>query len=155
VTAPNHALTGALIGLSVANPVLALPLAFLSHLVQDAVPHYDPAEADMAKRISARSFVYQQLVLGGALCVLLVAVLAIIQPAHWFLASVCAFLATSADMFWIPRFMHVQRTGKDLPPTNWFLRLHSALQWKTGPNFFWVEVVWFLAFCTIIATHLW
>jgi hypothetical protein len=49
VTAPNHALTGALIGLSVANPVLALPLAFVSHLLQDTVPHYDPAEPDMAK----------------------------------------------------------------------------------------------------------
>jgi hypothetical protein len=154
VTAPNHALTGALIGLSVANPVLALPLAFVSHLLQDTVPHYDPAEPDMAKRIGARSYVYQQLVLGGALCLLLVVVLAVTQPAHWLLASVCAFVATSADMFWIPRFVHVQRTGKDLPPTNWFLRLHSALQWKTGPQLKWVEIVWFLVFGALIAAHL-
>ena len=40
MTATNHALSGALIGLAVMQPILALPLAFVSHFMLDAVPHF-------------------------------------------------------------------------------------------------------------------
>src|SRR5690242_2115662 len=42
MTATNHALSGAVIALAVKNPVLAIPLAFVSHFVLDLLPHYNP-----------------------------------------------------------------------------------------------------------------
>lgn len=156
MTAPNHALTGALIGLSISNPVIALPVAFLSHFVCDAIPHYDPPAGEKARLFRSKRFVVEFLVLGMLGCLALVAVLAAVRPQHWFTAAICAFLATSPDLFWFPRFLRARRTGKDERPENtqnWFLKFHSAIQWKTGPRLFWLEAVWFVVFGTLLATH--
>jgi hypothetical protein len=154
MTATNHAITGALIGLSIGNPAVAIPLAFISHFALDAIPHYDQAEQDMAKRLGSKQFIYEQLILGAGLCLSLVIALAITHPRHWLVASVCAFAATSPDLFWIPRFVHVKRTGKDLLPSNWFLRFHHWIQWKTGPQLWWVEAAWYGIFGGILITRL-
>lgn len=154
MTAPNHALTGALIGLSISNPAVAMPLAFLSHFACDAIPHYDLAEQDASKRIRSKKFMQEFLVGGAAACLLLVLTLAAFRPHHWLQAAICAFLAASSDLFWIPRFMHVRRTGQDSPPTNLFLRFHAWIQWRTGPRLFWVEAVWFVVFATLVGARI-
>lgn len=41
MTATGHAIVGAAIATQVTNPLLALPLAFLSHYVCDKLPHWD------------------------------------------------------------------------------------------------------------------
>ena len=41
MTATAHALVSGAIAASVQNPSLAIPLAFVSHFVMDAVPHWD------------------------------------------------------------------------------------------------------------------
>lgn len=150
MTAPNHALTGALIGLTVSNPVLALPLAFLSHFVCDLIPHYDPP-GDESQRISTKSFA-RSLVWQAALCGLIVLLIGLTRPQNWLSAVICAFLATSPDLFWIPKFIHAQKTGKTLPNTNWFWRFHVWIQWKTGPKLIWAEAVWFVAFGALLIT---
>ena len=38
-----HAFAGALIGIKINNPLISLPLAFLSHFVLDIVPHWNPS----------------------------------------------------------------------------------------------------------------
>jgi len=154
MTAPNHALTGAAIGLTVANPVLALPLAFLSHFVCDAIPHYDPPGEDGPVRFSSRRFVYEFLVVGAGLCLALALLLAIVRPKHWLGAVFCAFLATSPDLFWIPRFLYARRTNTEKPRRNWFLRFHSWVQWKTGPRLIWLELVWFVSFSLVLGRYL-
>ena len=40
MTITNHLLAGSLIGLTVAQPALAIALAFASHFVMDALPHF-------------------------------------------------------------------------------------------------------------------
>lgn len=40
MTGFNHATTGALIAAAVGNPFVAVPLAFASHFIMDAVPHF-------------------------------------------------------------------------------------------------------------------
>ncbi len=156
MTAPNHALTGALIGLSVANPALALPLAFLSHFVLDAIPHYNPPETDMVALFRSKRFVWEFLVLGAGVCLLLVVVLALARPAHWLSAAWCAFVATSPDLLWIPRFMTARRSGKDVDVShsNLFWRFHDRIQWKTGPKLIWLEAIWFVGMCLLLATRL-
>lgn len=156
MTAPNHALTGALIGLALPNPWIAAPLAFLSHFVCDAIPHYDPP-GNEHERIRSKRLVREQIVLGGILCFLLVLALAVTRPQHWVLAAVCAFLATSPDLFWIPRWLYVRRTGSDIDMkhAHWFLRFHHWIQWKTGASLWWVEAVWFMVTGTLVAIQLW
>jgi len=145
VTAANHALTGALIGLCVGNPVLAPALAFLSHFVLDAIPHYDPPGNNAAVKIGSRRFFLEHIVLGGALCLLLVVLLAAARPAHWLQAVVCAFVATIPDLLFIPRYLHIKRTGKDNLASNWFWRFHNNIQWFQKPIGFVVEAAWFAA----------
>ena len=41
MTATAHALVSGAIAASVQNPTLAIPLAFVSHFVMDAIPHWD------------------------------------------------------------------------------------------------------------------
>lgn len=154
MTAPNHALTGALIGLSISNPILALPLAFLSHFVCDAIPHYDPPGNDKIERIRSKRFLYEFLVLGAFVCLGIVLVLAAAKPQHWLPAAICAFLATSPDLFWIPKFIQVKRTGRETPTRNPFLRFHTWVQWKTGPKLFWLEAVWFVTFSALLFDRL-
>lgn len=154
MTAPNHALTGALIGLTVHEPALAMPLAFLSHFACDAIPHYDSALEDGPKRFSSKEFIYVQLVAGAVLCFALVVCLAVTKPQYWLLAAVCAFLAASPDLFWIPRFVQSLRTHKDPGAKGWFLRFHAFVQWKTGPQFWIVEAGWFVAGCLLVASRL-
>ena len=38
--ATNHALTGAAIAVVIKQPILAIPLAFVSHFICDAIPHF-------------------------------------------------------------------------------------------------------------------
>ena len=154
MTAPNHALTGALIGLTVSNPLLALPLAFLSHFALDAIPHYDPPEQDKAKLFNSRRFFVEFLLIGALLCLALVLLLAWRRPEHWVVAAICAFLATSPDLFWIPRYRRA-RKGKTMPPTrNIFLRFHSWVQWKTGPKLVWLETAWFVSASVLLWHYL-
>ncbi len=150
MTAPNHALTGAVIGLAVANPLAAAGLAFLSHFMCDAIPHYDPPGPDGVARLSSRRFLYEFLVVGAVLCLGIVLLLAVARPQHWFTAALCAFLATSPDLFWIPRFIQARSKGTERPTRNWFLRLHAWVQWKTGEKLIWVEAVWFFVFGTLL-----
>lgn len=43
MTATAHALLGTIIAAKVGNPSIALPLAIISHIVTDAIPHWDAA----------------------------------------------------------------------------------------------------------------
>lgn len=143
-----------MIGLTVQEPLLAAPLAFLSHFVCDAIPHYDPSMSEDEGRIMSKQFIVVQLIIGAFLCLALVVILALVRPRSWLLAAICAFLAASPDMFWIPRFIHALRTHKDNLRRGWFLRFHAFVQWKTAPRFWVVEAVWFGVFSTLVATRL-
>jgi hypothetical protein len=136
--ATNHALTGTLIALAVGIPAIALPAAFASHFVCDAIPHFDSSMESNAW-LKSRKFT-GLLIVDGSLCILLVAVLAIKQPEHWLLATVCAFLAASPDLFWINRWLKLKR-GKLWYP-NLFSKFAGWVQWKTGPFGVLTEAAW-------------
>lgn len=145
MTATNHALTGAIIGLTVVNPLVAMIAAFVSHYICDAIPHYDSADPDRLRKKSFRAY----LVADTVLCVLLVILLALTQPAVWILASLCAFLATSPDLFWINRYRHILRRTNWSP--NWHSRFASKIQWFERPIGAVVEVVWFVLAIVLLA----
>jgi len=142
MTAPNHALTGALIGLTIANPAVAIPIAFLSHFALDAVPHYDRPAVEESKRLRSRQFLLEFLLLGGGLCLLIVVLLVTARPAHWITAVICAFAAAAPDLMWLPKFIAAKR-GHKMPQENWLWHFHGKIQWSTSPAGVWVELVWF------------
>lgn len=148
MTATNHALAGAALGLVVQQPLLALPLAFLSHFVLDALPHYGPGKNDIGSSVFR-----WRLVADAALCVLLVLLLAVFHPTGWLVAAVCAFVATSPDLMWLRNFRREQ-AGKEGPKISEraiVVRFHAFIQWFERPIGAFVEVAWFASGIAVLA----
>lgn len=139
MTAINHALTGAIIGLVIVDPVIAVPVAFASHFALDALPHFGSSRKDFLKSLSFKSM----LIIDALLCILLVVILAIIRPQNWFIAAICAFVATSPDFVWIGKYLEANkgRTWK----VNKFSKFAAAIQWFQRPIGAVVEVAWLVA----------
>lgn len=149
MTATNHALTGAIIGLAVGQPAIAVPAAFASHFICDALPHYGSAQPNKAlKTAGFRNY----LVADASLCFLLVLILAFTRPPYWQLASLCAFLAASPDFFWINKYVTV-RAGRAWKP-NAFSRFAVGIQWFQRPIGAAVEVAWFIAAIIVLAAFI-
>ena len=142
MTATNHALTGALIGLTIGNPWVAVPAAFVSHFVCDAIPHYGNKNVP----IWGKSF-RLYLVFDALLCVALVGLLAFNHPVHWLLASICAFLATSPDFLWLKRFIYAGKHRRNPAKLSRIEVLlgDKGIQWFQRPIGAVVEVVWTVA----------
>lgn len=141
MTATNHAITGATIGLLVANPLLALPAAFLSHYVCDGIPHFDPP-GDNNKWLKSNAF-KRYLMFDAFLCLVLVAIIFSIRPHDWFVVCVCAFLATSPDLFWINRYIKLRKHKKWRPSL--ISKIGAKVQWYTGPLGAIVELTWLVS----------
>lgn len=148
----NHALTGAVIGLAVPTPVIAMPLAILSHYACDAIPHYGPAE-NTGKYLRSRRFAIG-LLLDAVACGLLVLLLGIASPAHWWLAAICAFLAALPDVAFLPGWIRTRRGQPFASGASWHTRFASRIQWFERPIGGLVEVAWFGAFVAILITYL-
>lgn len=144
----NHALTGAVIGLSLPLAV-AIPLAPVSHYALDALPHWGRANA----KIGDKLFQYE-LIIDAALCFALVVVLFIARPDRWLSAAVCAFLAAGVDFMWIPTYLKMRRGGARPTYTNPFIRLHKWIQWYERPLGSITEVLWASGMVTLMIARL-
>jgi hypothetical protein len=150
MTAINHSLTGALIGLTVANPLIAIPLAITSHFVLDTVPHFGYKYKD--KRGIKLSFIVY-LFVEAFLCAALVGLLVLNKPIHWPLAVICAFLAASPD------FLSFNKFYKNLKGLPWkpglYAKFASGIQWFERPIGAVIEAVWLasMIFCVSIFLH--
>lgn len=151
MTATNHALTGAAIGLLIGEPLVAIPAAIVSHFICDALPHYDSADPG-DHYIASRGF-GKYVTVEVILCFLIVLVLAITQPQHWVLACLCAFFAAAPDFWWIKRFQ-VVRQGRRWHPGNWFSKFALNIQWFAKPIGGVFEAVWAIAVIVIIVPFL-
>lgn len=147
MTATNHALTGTAIGLIVGQPLLALPLALLSHYICDAIPHFGTGLPDtvVLKTKAFRTY----LLVEAAICFGVVLALALLQPAHWELAAVCAFVAAAPDLLSINHFATIRR-GKKWK-SGWYTSFASKIQWFERPIGAVVEVVWLIGLIWLIA----
>lgn len=144
MTATNHALTGAIIGLTISNPVVAVAVAFLSHFVLDAIPHFGVNE-DFYTTKPFRIM----LVVDTLLCVLLVAVLFRYHHTNWFIPSLTAFAATSPDLWSIRRFYYARIHRLYTP--GYIARFASKIQWFERPIGAVVELGWAVGAITILA----
>ena len=122
MTTSKHLYAGALIALVIEQPVIALPLAFLSHFVLDAVPHYGHEGEGYGDVFKHRlTFVMEGINLFG---VPLLLYLLLGQP-WWVWAS--AIVALSPDFAWVYRYFWFERKGLK-PPAGPVTRFHLAIQ---------------------------
>ncbi|MDB5170871.1 MAG: hypothetical protein JWO35_565 [Candidatus Saccharibacteria bacterium] len=150
MTAINHALTGAVIGLVVGQPLLALPMAVVSHYVCDALPHFG---LRMSNKLKLKTNGFRNyLIVEAALCFLLVVMLAVLHPANWLLAAECAFLAAAPDFLSINRYL-TTRAGKHWKP-GLYSKFAGGIQWFERPIGAVVEVAWLIAAIIVMAPFL-
>jgi hypothetical protein len=152
MTATNHAVTGAIIGTMVANPVLALTLAFLSHFVLDMIPHFGVGK-ESDNFIKSRKFAIY-LVADAALCLVLVLGLAIAHLHMWWFIAICAFVATTPDFGSINRWWQARHGRLKQWKPGPFIRFASKIQWFEHPIGALVEVVWFASSLTLLISLL-
>lgn len=140
--ATNHALTGAAIVLAVKQPALALPLAFLSHFLLDAIPHFGIHEDEPVKRNG--HWLFKSVVSVDVIC----AVAALIAVPLLFDGAVSAWLillgmlaGIAPDSVWIYRYIYEIRT-KIVRPHGWFAAFHQRIQWSEKPWGISVELAW-------------
>lgn len=137
----NHALTGALIGLVVREPAVAIPAALVSHVICDMIPHHGSQSTDN-KALRSKLFL-NTLFLDALLCFSLVILLFMQQPGGWLLAVVCAFVAASPDFLFINRFL-LAKAHKSWRPTR-LVKFLCDIQWFQRPLGAVVEIAWFAA----------
>ncbi|HPR09796.1 hypothetical protein KDA06_04610 [Candidatus Saccharibacteria bacterium] len=141
MTATNHALTGAVIGLTIGNPLIAIPLAFVSHFVLDTIPHFGFKGTRTDEQLLGQRWFKWLLVTEALLCFMIVLTLWLQQPHQWLVGAVSAFVATSPDLYSIPRFLKVNKWRQAPVKWNAFRRFHDVIQTET----MWgaaVEAVW-------------
>lgn len=147
MTAVNHALTGAVIAVAVHRPLLAIPLAFVSHFALDALPHFGiPIEGKNAADAMTRNrspFYRSILRLDLFLTIALLIILGIILhgQALVYLVLTCSIVAVSPDFVWLYLYLKQMKAGK-LLPYGWFSRFHKWIQWSEKPWGLGVEAVW-------------
>lgn len=143
MTAANHVMTGALIAVGVQRPLLAIPLAFASHFVVDAIPHYGYGDIAFEHRDQQNNFLQKQF--GDAFFTLALAFsVPYLLTDHQSPAvtSWCMFAAYFPDMIWGYQFAKAQRSGR-YRPRGWFSRFHKWVQWCERPWGIYVEAIWF------------
>lgn len=136
----NHVIAGSIIGITLANPLIALPLALTSHFAMDAVPHY--GEDDKAPRGSKPYLA--RILIDGVVSVFFVTLIIGLKPSRAALIMLCAFMAVLPDLLW--PLAYIVPHDKKL----WsFFVFHKRIQhenrawWK-------IELIWLLVSIIVI-----
>ncbi|QQS64540.1 hypothetical protein IPO96_03075 [Candidatus Saccharibacteria bacterium] len=134
--AVNHGLTGAAIAVVARQPALAIPLAFASHFLCDAIPHSGTGD------LSVRDPKFLKILyLDMALAVVTTLIVAAIWKQYWWSVISCAFLAASPDLMWLYyRYLHTDKTHGVLAS------FHKKIQWSETFRGYYLEAVWFVVF---------
>lgn len=145
MTGFNHGVTGALIALTVKQPALAVPLAFLSHFATDMIPHFGLDEKQLFKRhfnaILVADFLF---------AVFLMILLAVLFPAQKWLIWTCMIAAASPDLMWAYHRLYIEHLKKRPVKLGKIAQFHGKIQWsQTVPGALY-EAAWFLLIGSII-----
>lgn len=125
MTATNHALAGAVIGLTVTQPVIALPLALASHFVMDAIPHFG---VGFAKNVKRRRIFHSYLLIDAILLAIIMASL-YFAGVGW-LVFACLFLAGCPDFFQAYNYIFNKdfRASGLFTNPGWYARFSKGIQ---------------------------
>jgi hypothetical protein len=152
MTATNHALTGALIATAIDKPLLAVPIAFASHFVLDALPHFGVSKNLKTRNSSSlfRTVTTLDLVICAALFLIAPWVAQSLDMNIWIMWA-CMFAAICPDLVWGYR-LYRELTEKLPISKSKFSKFHSKIQWGERPRGLYIELLWGAAVSiTIIA----
>jgi hypothetical protein len=143
MTGTNHVLTGALIGLTLQQPLIAIPVAAGSHFVLDALPHYGNPDH------TSRGFL--TLLAIDSFCILAIIVLfTAFRPENWIIAVISGLAAASPDLLWLPYWLG-EMAGKGWKKSTTALdRFHKRIQWSEKPYNWPMEALWALLILTLL-----
>jgi len=131
---------------AIKRPELALPAAFLSHFVIDAIPHYDHKDL-LPNRTLYKLVISLDIIFSVVL--LLILATALNRPA-WLIIS-GGVLGILPDTMWLPAIITGKRAKMDQKNLLHFLRrFHAKIQWSESPKGAFVEAAWFLIMGLII-----
>lgn len=139
--ATNHTLTGALIALTVKQPVAALALAFASHFIMDVLPHYGlPGNVTQNRKLKSYRVVMNIDTAVAALSLVALPFL-LRSSVNPLLCFGCMFVSVVPDLVWLLRFFIYKLTGK-LPQIDKFSLVHKKIQWGEIPTGLPIDLVW-------------
>ena len=145
-------MTGAVLALTIKNPAVAIPLSFISHYLQDLIPHWNYSvnrQADKKDSFFATRF-NLFLLTDFCLSVILMIVLALLFPAHKWLIWACMVAAAIPDLVWAYYRLYKEHIKKQKPAYDPFTNLHARMQWSHTTAGALVEVAWFVAMGALI-----
>jgi hypothetical protein len=136
----NHVLTGIAVALVIKKPKLAVPLAFLSHFVIDAIPHF----GGLAFYQQGSQFFVPILAVDGIFSVIAILIIVRRIPKMAFVVIACALAAFLPDALWFFYYW-----GGHLK--FWFFQFHQYIQWYEHPPGFFSEAAYFWLSSTVVA----
>lgn len=123
MNATNHMAVGALIALTVKEPILALPLAFASHFVLDALPHFGYKKGGYNYALKQKASLLAVIVdLVG------VVILFKILSGASALVYLAMFLTYTPDIYNFLRYWFAEKNAKSLKIDK-FTKFHRGIQW--------------------------
>ena len=137
MTGFNHTLAGCVIAVMSPAPLAPL-LAFSSHFVLDALPHFGRSARF---RPYTREFKWL-LVFDALLCFISLGLAIWVFPALWWLLIICALTATLPDFLWL-------FNGK-IAWLNGFYKFAGDIQWGERPWGWILELVYAVLFITTL-----
>lgn len=139
----NHALTGALLGLSIENEAILMPTALASHFVLDVFPHVGGTNLSFKR---PAGFIIGSIDLTTATLVTIVIALA--APDRAVRVFIGSFFACLPDFFHIPEIL----TGKRIDGA--IGRFHIWIQWGESPFGLTVDIAYAMLMLYLIRTHM-
>jgi hypothetical protein len=142
MTGFNHGITGALIAITVKNPVLAVPLSFASHYLTDMIPHFgfkqDVVLGKKFNRFILFDFIFS---------LVLMVVLGLLFPQQKWLIWICMIAAAIPDIVWWIYRKSVTKWPKGLDS---FTKMHFKWNAKSHVDHFYYDAIWFMGVFGII-----
>lgn len=148
MTATNHVLAGAIVGATIHQPWIALPVAIASHFACDALPHFDYPTGN--NRHSRKFAIWLAADVGFGSAIL--ASIWFLQPYQAWLVVLCGAVSASVDAMWIYYLLYKPRDPDTI--TNPFGKLHHRVQRWTAVRLWPLELLYFVVFSVILIHQL-
>jgi len=142
MTATNHALTGAVIATVIRQPLLAVPLAFASHFLCDALPHFG-----VNLKFNSKAM-YTWLLFDGLAALLAAGLLLKIGVQNPMLLAICGFVAMSPDLSWL--YYGLKHKLGIVKSYDLITKFHHKIQWYQKVPGIFVEFTWAVLMVVII-----
>lgn len=146
MTATNHALTGAVIAISIKNPALAIAAAFASHFVLDMLPHFGLRKEIeyLRKSILLRIIVaFEVIAMSFALFYLPTHLNHVASGA---IVLACMIVAVLPDFMWTYRYLKRFVTRDACEFKSKLMHYHEKIQTFEKPVGILVEAAWIAIF---------